>query len=152
MRGVLVAEPIMEFKSELEAYECLREWQDRLFLNNWIIKLVFCDSIHNENGEELAGQNTFQITNQCCTIQIVKLNDDVKSRIAKVSQEAVLVHELLHCKYNWIQLPNSFEGNYYDELEHALLEEMAKSLIMAKYNIPFSWFKNFSESEDKCNA
>lgn len=26
--------------------------------------------------------------------------------------------------------------------EHALLEQMAKSLIMEKYGIPFSWFKN----------
>lgn len=36
----------------------------------------------------------------------------------------------------------SVESVYYDTLEHSLLEQMAKSLIMAKYNIPLNWFES----------
>ena len=64
-------------------------------------------------------------------------------RVVKYFAEKTLVHELLHLKYNWfVPQKESVESVYYDTLEHSLLEQMAKSLIMAKYNIPLSWFKS----------
>lgn len=136
--------PILEFKDEAHAYECLKEWQTRLFLDDWIIKIHFTDELRDgETGDELSGQNSFDMTNKCCVISLARLDEDKKSRIQKVAQEHVLVHELLHCKQGWLSPPTSMEGKYYDVIEHGLLEQMAKSLIMAKYGLPFEWFKNF---------
>ena len=135
--------PILTFEDEKQLYDCLKEWQDRLFLNDWIIKVSLVDEIRNADYEELQGNNTFQIDNKACHIRLVKPNEDNTSRIVKFCAEVTLVHELLHCKYNWCQAPSTYEGIYYDTLEHSLIEQMAKSLIMAKYNLPFEWFKNF---------
>lgn len=33
-----MGEPIVEFESEKELFECLKEWQERLFLKHWIIR------------------------------------------------------------------------------------------------------------------
>ena len=135
--------PIIRFESEEHLYASLKEWQDRLFLNDWIIKVSIVDEIYNDEGEQLQGQNSFQVDNKACHIKLLKPNEDAETRIVKFCQEVTLVHELLHCKYNWCQAPTSHEGVYYDVSEHALIEQMAKSLIMAKYNLPFEWFKNF---------
>lgn len=62
-------------------------------------------------------------------------------RIMKYCAEIILVHELLHCKMNWISNNDTYEGKYFDTVEHALLEQMAKSLIMAKYNVGLEYFK-----------
>jgi hypothetical protein len=144
MEDVSMAEPIIEFKNQEELDGSLREWQERLFLTDWTIETRFEDgTLHDEDGAELSGQNRLDMTNKCCVISLVKLDDDKRSRIQKLSQEHVLVHELLHCKYAWLAPPSSMEGKYFDTLEHGLLEQMSKSLIMAKYNLPFSWFRNF---------
>lgn len=139
-----MTEPIIEFKYEPQAYECLKEWQSRLFLDDWTIKIHFADKLTDDDtGDELSGQNRFDMINKCCVISLARLDDDKKTRIQKVSHEHVLVHELLHCKQGWLSPPSTFEGKYYYTLEHGLLEQMAKSLIMAKYGLTFDWFRNF---------
>lgn len=56
------------------------------------------------------------------------------------------MHELLHLKYNLVDASNpSYEEVSLMQTEHMLLEQMAKSLIMAKYNLSYSYFKNFME-------
>lgn len=55
--------------------------------------------------------------------------------------EKDLVHELLHCKYDWMGCQGrTYEGVYLDATEHQKLEEMAKSLIMAKYGVDYNYF------------
>ena len=93
------------FNSKEELNDCLKWWQEKLFLTDWIIKARIsepCDFI-NEN---------------------------------------VLVHELLHCKYNWLANESFYEGKYVDVMEHGLLEQMAKSLIMAKYDLILDYFND----------
>ena len=136
----------MEFKSQEQLQSCIEDWKKILFLEDWIIKGVLVESpLLNENEEELCGQNIYQIDNRCATIRIVIPSDEDKNRILKFCAEETLVHELLHCKYNWLQKPDcsTMEYEYYDTMEHALLTQMAKSLIMAKYDLPYEWFKNF---------
>ena len=142
--GIPNVNPIMEFTSEEQLQSCIEEWKKILFLQDWVIKGKLVEELYNDSGAELAGDNNFQITNKCSLIQIVKASEDVKSRIVKYCAEATLVHELLHCKYNWtVKSSDSIEYAYYDNLEHSLIEQMAKSLIMVKYNLPFEWFYNF---------
>ena len=138
--------PIMEFESQEQLQQCLEEWKKILFLEDWIIKGILIDPpfIDEACGGELCGHNEFQIVNKCSLIRIVRPDDDIKERIMKYCAELSLVHELLHCKYNWtMNNTNSIEYVYFDTLEHGLIEQMAKSLIMAKYSLPFEWFKNF---------
>lgn len=143
--GPVNLEPIMEFQSQEQLQNCIEEWKKVLFLESWVIKGILVDPpLIDDNGTELCGQNNFQICNKCSLIKIVRANDDIRDRIVKYCAEVSLVHELLHCKYNWTYKgSDSIEYAYYDTLEHSLIEEMAKSLIMAKYNLPFEWFKNF---------
>lgn len=144
--GIPNVTPIMEFSSEEQLQSCIEYWKKILFLQDWVIKGKLVDELYNESGNELAGDNSFQIANKCSLIRIVKANEDIKSRIVKHCAEATLVHELLHCKYNWTEKnSNSIEYAYYDNLEHSLIEQMAKSLIMVKYDLPFEWFYNFKQ-------
>ena len=136
--------PIMEFENDEQLQLCLEEWKKVLFLQDWILKGKLVDELFDDNDNELVGCNSFQITNKCGLIQLVRANEDNKSRIVKYCAEETLVHELLHCKYNWTsKCSDSIEYAYFDNLEHSLIEQMAKSLIMVKYNLPFEWFQNF---------
>jgi hypothetical protein len=59
----------------------------------------------------------------------------------KFCAEATLVHELLHCKYGLMKHEfDKYANRYMDVCEHALLEQMAKTLIMVKYELPFEFF------------
>ena len=139
----MIKEPVMDCTDE-ELVELGKEWQTRLFLDNWIIHFQFQkESMFDDLGRELEGQCSFCFENESASITLLKPNDDTKDRIVKHCVEHVLVHELLHCKMNFMNPPDTLEGKYYDVKEHALLEEMSKSLIMAKYNLPLSWFINF---------
>ena len=134
--------PIMEFTSEEQAYECLLYWQEKLFLQDWTIKLILA-SPEDMNQQDVCGENIFQVDNKCCVIKILR-PEYYGDRITKYCAEQILIHELLHCKYNWCERNyDSIEVVYYDTLEHSLIEQMAKSLLMAKYDLKFSWFKNF---------
>lgn len=135
-------QPIMEFESEAQAQKCLKEWQRRLFLQDWIIKLNINVS-PNVIGEGLQGKNNFIYPQKTSVISIVKPDEDTKTRIAKHCAECTLIHELLHCKYNILENSGTYEGTFLDVHQHMLLEQMAKSLLMAKYNLDNAWFKNF---------
>lgn len=131
-------EIIEVFETKEELNECLKWWQEKLFLSDWVIEAKIsepCDFIQ----EKCCGENEFDLVNKCCIIRIL----DKKyygERIMKYCAEKILVHELLHCKYNWLGNGTTYEGNYVDVMEHGLLEQMAKSLIMAKYNLSFDYF------------
>lgn len=134
--------PIMEFTSLEQAYKCLKEWQERLFLQDWIIKINLVEP-DEMVMKDVCGENVFQIETKCCVVKILK-PEFYGDRIVKYCAEEILIHELLHCKYNWVERDyNSIEVVYFDTLEHSLLEQMAKSLLMAKYNLSLDWFKNF---------
>lgn len=133
-------EPIQEFESIEQANEYLKEWQHRLLLDDWIIKLNFAEANEMPNN---AGYNNFCMEKQSSVITITKLTDDTRSRITKVYQEFTLVHELLHLKLNFVENADTYEGKYLEIKEHQLLDQLAKSLIMAKYNLNYDWFKNF---------
>jgi hypothetical protein len=132
-------ESAIEFRSTEEAVECMLWWKRRLYLDDWIIKILL---VPRHEIEGYSGQNHFMHENRCAVIHIAIPDDDMRSRIIKQCHEKTLVHELLHCKYNWMQDDGSYEGKYLDICEHALLEQMARSLIMAKYGVPPEWFSN----------
>ena len=134
-----MAKPIMQFKNIAQAKRYLREWQRRLFLEDWTIDLRL---VKPKEIDGFTGRSYLVFALQSVVIKIAKPNKDNESRIVKFCAEETLIHELLHCKYNILEKDNTYESTYLDSRQHQLLEQMAKSLIMAKYNLPFKWFSN----------
>ena len=130
--------PIEEFETEEQLQECLKWWKEKLFLMDWIIKakMVSPDEFLEK---DCCGENEFDIVNRSCIIRILK-KEFYGERVMKYCAEKILVHELLHCCYNWLVDNGSYEGKYLDTMEHSLLEQMSKSLIMAKYNLILDYF------------
>lgn len=138
-------EPVIVFRDDKELKSCLKEWQRVLYLEDWIIQALLIDHDTLQVitcGEDLKGRNEFDIVNKCAKIYIVREDEGVSSRLVRYCAEHTLVHELLHCKMSWLDPPDTAEGKYFDNKEHQLLEEMARSLIMVKYNITKEWFSN----------
>lgn len=136
-------EPIIEFKSQEELEASSKEWQSRLFLDDWIIRPTLC-AVHEMNSPDNCGECNAETVGQSAVIRILKKEYFPTDAITKYCAEQILVHELLHCKYlSYERDPMTIEADCFDNVQHALLEQMSKSLIMAKYNLPFEWFKNF---------
>ena len=133
-------EPIMEFKNQEELDKSLQEWKQRLFLSDWNIKAYL---VHGEELPDCAGDSNVQWVNSCGTIRIRYADELPKDMIEKDPHEKILVHELLHFKmFGYTYKSPTVEEIFYDEKHHQLLEQFAKSLIMAKYGVSYEWFKN----------
>lgn len=132
--------PIIEFKNDIELKECLKYWQNILYLNDWIFSVGVVDDSEIPGNQ---GECKPDFVHGAAAINIARHTDDLRGRIVKVSQEVTLVHELLHCKYAWISNREpSYEEVITETQEHALLEQMARSLIMVKYGLTPDWFNN----------
>lgn len=142
--GVETKGPIEVFESQEQLEKCLREWQHILFLDGWLIIAHIEDEIVDPNGKkiEASGYNTFVFESSQANIQLLSEKAYYESNFMfKHCMEKDLVHELLHCKYAWIENPNQYyESVYLEAKEHQKLEEMAKSLIMAKYGVGYDYF------------
>lgn len=131
--------PIITFESQEQLNELLAYWQDKLFLNNWTVKAKLVDQ---EELEGCQGSNSFVHSLMSSFIRISSHQEETS--VTKECHEQTLVHELLHLKYNLMDADSkSYESEYLSAEEHRLLEQLAKSLIMVKYNLSFDWFKNF---------
>ena len=117
----------------ITANELLEEWQERLGLMDWCIVLRINVKQDDFEGEEpVAGQTKWQNTSKTAVIKVLdeKLYGD---RIIAYDFERILVHELLHIKFNILQQdPFNYETTVFDEFQHQLIEDMAQALIMAK--------------------
>ena len=132
-------EPIMVFTAEI-LNKSLKWWKKKLFLTDWTIraKLVPPDELGS-----LLGNNTFTFEDKSSIIRIADIPISERSTyVGKLCDECTLVHELLHLKYNLFEDSSSFEKSYVENMEHQKLEQLAKTLIMVKYNLPFKWFDN----------
>jgi len=134
-------EPIIKFENKEQAEKCLREWQHRLFLDDWVIKINLVDCIEEE--ENCMGRVDYRREYLFANVRIKKeLN---KETIERLSHEKILVHELMHLIIPQTDNYETVPDLYWNENQHQIMERMARSLFMAKYNLSFEWF---IESED----
>lgn len=94
----------------------------------------------NPNGEEVidaAGYNTFIFESSQANIQL--LSDESykeNNTLFKHCMEKDLVHELLHCKYDWMGCQGrTYEGVYLDATEHQKLEERKWQRVLSWQNM-----------------
>lgn len=127
-----MSEPIKVFKNFKQAETCLKEWQDRLFLDDWIIDIELDQDLDGQDGTI-----EYNYVNEAN----VKIG---KPRVKRYCAELILIHELLHLRYGLFRKESeTYEENFVEMYEHMKMEQLAKSLLMAKYNLKFSWFKNY---------
>lgn len=137
-------EPICKFESDAQFQKMLRYWQSRLFLDHWIIKATLVPhEIKTDDGRLLEGRNFLTPQSGCAVIEVCQYDKD-EDVVEKHCEELTLVHELLHCKYAYFEDTDpTLESAWYETMEHKKLHEMARTLLMVKYEIGLDWFKNF---------
>ena len=136
--------PIIKFNTNEELQSCLEWWQKRLGLQDWIIKGIITNELIRPKSA--SGENEFSIVNKMAAIRIRPYDaGTAKDWIAKQPQELVLVHELLHCVIyeTEYETTESIELVAYNRQQHQLIDDMAKALIMTKYDIGLDYFRNF---------
>ena len=128
--------PICEFQNKKQLQDCCRDWQHKLMLDHWVIYAGFHTAA--EYPDE-CGHVEFSIANETATITI--LDKMPTGRITRSCAELSLIHELLHLKLGWLEANETYEAIYLDEKQHQLIHELARSLLMTKYDVDYDWFK-----------
>lgn len=107
----------------------LKEWQDRLGLSDWRIKLYEECSPNDMVSMNVAGETEWTESNKTAAIRIIS-KKDYGNRIVPFNPEKTLVHELLHLKFCLI---GESGNDLQDRVVHQLVDDMARALIDAKY-------------------
>jgi hypothetical protein len=136
--------PKMTFKNLAEMKEYMKYWQHVLCLEHWFIEPRLVDELKDADGEDCWGLNNNEQVNRVATVSVRKFRpgeDDQSPK--KYCAEQILVHELLHCDYNWLQKDyKDHAAAFYDVKDHQQLELMAEAFILAKYNLKRDFFYN----------
>lgn len=119
---------IEKFNSAKEIKKCAKYYIELLGLQNWKILFLLTDDMRNDSW---SGQCTYNFVNREAEIRIEKTHRD---DFFKNPQELTLIHELLHCK---IVMPENetFENTIIYNMAHQLIEDMAKAIFNARYNL-----------------
>ena len=112
----------------MNGYKLLYEWQRRLGLTDWCIKL--CDNQEPDKMtlEECAGATEWTESIKTARIEIIdpKFYGD---RIKPFDYEKTLVHELLPLKFSLISLDvNDLQTRYV----HQIIDDLARAFVDAK--------------------
>ena len=116
-----------------KAINLLKEWMDRLFLNDWRIGIYpFCKPEEMKNQDGVCGCVEAIEASKIATIQILDEKYYGK-RIIPFDFEKTLVHELMHLK---VSLLTEYNNDLQERLMHQLIDEMARALVDAKRSDP----------------
>ena len=136
--------PIEYFQNDKEFQKCAKEWQHKLFLDDWFIKfeLIEQEIYADDKESKLYGycQRIWENHEAVIRISHVKGTNGI---VTKGIEELTLIHELLHCKLFPLEVDDdhsSYEGLSLELQNHIHIEQLAKSLLMAKYNLDYNYF------------
>ena len=106
----------------------LRDWQERLGLQDWTIKLADCCDPADMADHDSVGCVTSNEVGRQALIQIVD-PDLYGERIVPFDYEKTLVHELLHLK---TCLLTDTEDALQERVGHQLIDDLARTLVAVK--------------------
>lgn len=106
----------------------LEEWQKRLGLTDWRIKLVDNCEPEDMSLRDVAGSTEWTESVKTARIEIMdpKFYGD---RIVPFDYEKTLVHELLHLKFSLISLDTS---DLQARVVHQIIDDLARAFVDAK--------------------
>ena len=136
--------PIEYFQNDKEFQKCAKDWQHKLFLDDWFIKfeLIEQEIYADDKESKLFGYCQKVWENHEAIIRISHVKDN-KGTVTKGIEELTLIHELLHCKLFPLEVDEergTYEGLTLALQNHVNIEQLAKSLLMAKYNLDYNYF------------
>lgn len=105
----------------------LKEWQDRLGLQDWTIKLN--DNVPaDEMEEDSSGCVEWQ---ESCKAALISILDpkDYGDRVVPFDYEKTLVHELLHLK---LCLVSDKVGDIQERYMHQIIDDLARAFVDTK--------------------
>ena len=127
-------QPIITFKDYKEYLDCANDWVNKLGLNNWLFEFRLINNAEigkTKAGAAELGLNCFNSQDFLAVITIANGEGSIA--------EFNLVHELLHCLLEYgasdqvdIEEPDAYVL-FYQRTIHSRLNQMAKSLLRAKY-------------------
>lgn len=129
--------PTCHFKNESEFKMAAEKWKHILQLDNWCIyaELARLPELMPDTF------GTCDVNHAARTAHIVIKASPI-SMFPRWCEELTLVHELMHCI---VIVPEedseTIEGALYTMQQERLVETMAKSLLMARYNVDMNWFQ-----------
>lgn len=119
---------------EKEEFKLLKEWQERLGLQDWVIKFKpNCKAEEVDEGNSI-GETLWSTTNKSALIRIIASEEYIKEDyVLPYDFEKTLVHELLHVKFSLIDKDlNTYEGIVTEQARHQLIDDLARAFVMAK--------------------
>ena len=118
---------------EKEEFKLLKEWQERLGLQDWQIKFKpNCKAEEVDEGNSI-GETLWSTTNKSAIIKIIAEEEYSEEYIIPYDFEKTLVHELLHIKFSLIDKDlNTYEGAVTEQARHQLIDDLARAFVMAK--------------------
>ena len=115
-----------------EKQDLLNEWKIRLGLQNWNIILRYNCEPSDLELQEASGETSYVSSTRAASIRILS-EKYFGDRMLVYDFEEILVHELLHIKFAYLQNQNgTYESKILQEKIHQLIEDLAQSLVMAK--------------------
>lgn len=106
----------------------LREWQNRLGLQDWRIKLVDNCRPENMSLQDVSGDVDWTESTKTARIEILD-EQFYGDRIVPYDYEQILVHELMHLK---LSLVASQVNDLQERYMHQVIDDMARALVDAK--------------------
>ena len=147
--------PIQVFESKEQFLACAKEWQEKLFLTDWFIKFSLTEEELKDDAGNLLWGFCQQGANENSAFITVYNKDDFSCGSEetklwlKPCAELTLIHELLHLQFEYAEAITDEDNEILREhFTHVALERMAKSLLMAKYDLNKQWFF-VPEDDDK---
>lgn len=126
------SEELKEALCKNEEELLLKEWQARLGLQDWVIRLNYNCVFGDMKNEEVQGETEFDTSIKCATIRIMNPKE-IEDRLLRPDFEYTLIHELLHLKFGLIDgQVETYDSYVAYEVRHQLIDDLARALVMAK--------------------
>lgn len=115
--------------------DLLKEWVERLGLQDWRIKLKIDCKESDMILKDCAGCTEWTESSKTARIEIMS-EEEYGDRITEWDPERILVHELLHLKFSlWDDSRFNDPDFMPDRHMHQLIDDMARALVCAKRGI-----------------
>ena len=118
-------------KQMSEELALLNEWQNRLYLNDWFITLIYPCKPNEMDIQDADGCVNYAETLKAAIIQIIDEKES-KHTLKPFDFEETLVHELLHLKFCLLENGEDWDRDLPLRILHQEIDELSRILVGLK--------------------